>query len=370
MTNDKRTREQLLTSLWQEFENLFPDEQDCLKEFHRRSMLAGQLKCRYCGTTPENLNLQHRFIRCHICKKEFWLTAGTFFAGMKEPKPWLGAIWLMERGVILNSSRFHKLAGIAQSSAWYMLKKLTMVLMDNMVEGSIVVPSSLFYPVFGKRSRETPARRQPDAEEDELENVNGSGTSNQDSESSTPGTRPKGGPIENSATTFGNNETMTRSGSSCSDLPTPNQLRDQDKVVLEALSQGPIHFDVLCERTKMTIGELSESLLNLEFAALITCLPGGRYSLFVQDPKRKTPAMADVHEESIPAAAEFLEMVRINWHAISRKYLQPYLAAQWFHSDIDRRHGLLLEACARSEAITQADIIAYVSPRFVKMTLA
>lgn len=369
----KERNEKLLCELWDQFKKLFPEEEDCLRELYRRVMTASMVNCRYCGAAPESQVFNHRFVRCRNCKKQFWITAGTFFDGMKQAKPWLAAIWLMERGAVLNSSRFHKLLDIAQSSAWYLLKRITMVLVDHMNDECPNVPSSMFCSVFAKRSRETPARQQPGAEQVEVERellasrrIDGKNSSSSDCGQTVMYGTDESAPDQ--IDTIDKQHRTATPNSLDAELfsATAHQLHGREKAVFEALTAEPIHFDSLCERTNMTAGELSVTLLNLEFAQLVTCLPGARYSLCAKNPKGVS-SLVEESTEALPAAQDFIEMVQDHWDGISRKYLQPYLAAQWFHVDTTRGDKALLDACARAPSITYQDILDYVSPPIVKL---
>ena len=160
--------DETIRACWSEFNELFPKDKDCLEELYRR-IDASSISKRHCC---QNTNVQkqdgRRSIKCTSCGQKTWLTAGTFFHRIKRPKAWLGAIWLMEHGLILSSSRFHKLAGIAQSSALQIFKKIAMVIQSHMDEEALSIDSSCFGPVFCKRSRETPAREHPRAEQEEI----------------------------------------------------------------------------------------------------------------------------------------------------------------------------------------------------------
>ena len=99
-----------------------------------------------------------------------WFTAGTFFDGIRHVRAWLAAIWMKENGASLTSAKLHRLVGIAYSSAWHILKKINTVLQEEMQEGYDVA-STFFSITYCKRSRETPAREHPIAEQEELEKL-------------------------------------------------------------------------------------------------------------------------------------------------------------------------------------------------------
>jgi DNA processing protein len=56
------------------------------------------------------------------------------------------------------------------------------------------------------------------------------------------------------------------------------ELYGREKEVYEMLTNEPVHFDFLCERTGMTAGELSATLTMLELASVVTRHPGDWYS--------------------------------------------------------------------------------------------
>src|SRR5579885_2883303 len=159
----------LLASLWRQFNTEFPTIQHCLEELCKRASDDGSIRCRHCGSQHDDKPLAARVIICRRCRQSTWLTAGTFFDHIRLPRPWLAAIWFMERGVTMSSCQFHKLTGVAYSTAWNIFKKVTTVIESEMVGDAQAVPSALFSPVICRRSRETPARSHPLAELEELE---------------------------------------------------------------------------------------------------------------------------------------------------------------------------------------------------------
>lgn len=62
------------------------------------------------------------------------------------------------------------------------------------------------------------------------------------------------------------------------EVATVVELFGREKEIYELLSNEPTHFDVLCERTGVTAGEMSASLTMLELAGLVTRHPGDWYS--------------------------------------------------------------------------------------------
>ncbi len=374
--------ESLLSTLWQRFNTEFPTAEDCLDELCKRASDDGILKCRHCGSAEFSKGSGCRLIICRDCRKPTWLTAGTFFHHVRLPRAWLGAIWLMERGASISACRFHKLAGIAYSTAWSIFHKLSTVIKDAMGVSAKEVPSSLFGSLVCRRSRETPARAHPLAEQDEIESSNRN-----------PGGRGLCSGVELHTWTqtasvdvglqpaFAIDPQVDSAGMRAAGLP-PSQppdcpdLSPQEKKIYELMAAQELHFDVLCAGTGLPAGELSSLLIIMELGGLIRRRAGDRYVRSVDDcttQHRRIGAQLDAGRDAIPPEAKALveriiNFVRGHYQAISRKYLQNYLAAYWCHAD--RRRwcpGALLKACFRFGPVRSCDIGRYVSPLLVKI---
>jgi hypothetical protein len=328
-----------LASLWMQFNIEFPTEEACLQALSARIHPDGMIKCHHCRLTSLPENFHSRALVCRMCKRRCWLTAGTFFQRIRYARPWLAAIWLMEHGLSLSSSKFHKLLGIAYSTALSIFKKLTIVIQGQVGQEARCVPSSVFADSFGKRSRETPARSHPLGEQQAIEEQ-----------------LSKVSPFEEP--------------DEPSKKATTYPLKEHQKRVYELLSAQPQQFDILCRLSESSAGELSATLMMLELEGLVARLPGDRY-VCNQDsvPGPSDPAACSAQSKS--DVASFLAFVRLHFHAISRKYLQNYLSAFWCHTDRTRWGlGSLLDACLKSPAISYRQILDYVSPITVNLVPA
>lgn len=65
--------------------------------------------------------------------------------------------------------------------------------------------------------------------------------------------------------------------SSVGETPAIIELYGREREVHDLLSAEPIHFDVLCEKTGIPVGELSAALTMLELAGLVTRLAGDQF---------------------------------------------------------------------------------------------
>ncbi len=359
-------------SIWEQFNANFPTERDAVEELFRRLNEQG-VSCRHCEGQDILRGHGDRTIKCLNCAETTWLTAGTFFHRVRLVRPWLAAIWFMEHGVIVSSFQFHKLVGIAYASALSIFKKLTMIIQSQMDDDFPAVSSARFKILMCRRSRETPARRHPNAEQEQIEQKS-LGFNGADQPRDQPGSNavcqsssvcgqefsgmPDSAPVAQAVTLT---EENANDGSQLSDLC------DMEKQVYQALSAESIHCDHLCEHTKMPIGEVSAALMMLELKGLAMRLPGDRYIRSVPAPQGPGPvdSESEYNEKLVAACIEF---VRFNFQGISRKYLQNYLAWYWCQTNRIRwRCGALLKECLRFRIIKCEEIISYVSPPLVKM---
>lgn len=350
---------------WQDFNTRLPTEQACFEELVRLLAHNG-IRCHYCGSCDTYRSYGQRFCQCNQCRKTSWVMAGTFFARVRSARAWLAAILMMEEGLVFNSSYLHRQAGIAYSSALNIFKKLTTVIHNQMGEETISVHSSLFCAVFGKRSRETPAHQHPIAEQSEMEKRC---TAAHTQDASTGFSDNLTGQADSSVDSI-HAQALPNTNSANSDVQDP-MLPDNEQRVYKALSEKPIHFDSLCAGTGMPVGELSAALLLLELHGLVVRKPGDWYV-------RQIPQKKNHNSQSGSSQCDFsaktnivnetIAFIRQIFHRISRKYLQNYLAAFWCAHDRTRWHpGSILLACLKSNAIEYAELLAYVSPIWVKI---
>lgn len=157
--------------VWKRFNQKFKTEEDCIEALYKILLQSNGLKCRRCENSSLRKERGSRLATCLTCNKESSITAGTFFDGIRVVRPWMAAIWLMENGVVVSANQFHKLLGVAYSTAWTMQRKIALVLQSfiDSEESAVLVASDLFAPLFCKRSRETPSKKHPSCEQEELE---------------------------------------------------------------------------------------------------------------------------------------------------------------------------------------------------------
>ncbi|MBY0358400.1 MAG: hypothetical protein K2W82_10405 [Candidatus Obscuribacterales bacterium] len=350
--------DEMLNALMLRFNTQFPKEEDCLEELYSKAVPEHVFRCRYCKSPELNKKYGDRTGSCRQCKQITWFTGGTFFSHIRAARPWLAAIWLMEQGVIISSSRFHKLVGIAQSSALHIFKKITTVAHSHMLETKVTTESTYFTPVFCKRSRETQARQHPLSEQEEMEKRLITQAPHSDTFSKDGETHLAKGTLDKNAIEFFGNE----------------------KTLYDILSTEPIHVDAIHHKTRMPINEISAALTMLELAGAAIRLTGDRYvrstaesseakALRTSHTARFHPAPTAEIAETIDAIVSF---IRNKFHGISRKCLQNYLAAYWLElTKAQWSCGSLLEWCWQFGPLSYAQTLTYISPLQVSIpTLA
>ncbi|HEY9871711.1 MAG TPA: hypothetical protein V6D08_21315 [Candidatus Obscuribacterales bacterium] len=361
--NGRRLPKSLLEA-WERFLARFPAEPDCMEELFRRAYAAGAIQCPRCGHTKVNKSSYgQRRVCCNRCGKRWSFTAGTFFHRIRRAQPWLAAILLLEEGVDVNSNQFRALAGIAYSTSWTAFQKIAAAITKAMHTLCTEVASSMFSRLFGKRSRETPARHPPSTELEEFDQpAVDTGRQARQTDSCFPGNGQPAGTeqpeLDSKPPTLAISDDLSAA------------ISGQEVSVYELLSAEPTHFDVIQAQTRMAAGALSAALMLLEMVGAVERLPGDRYAraaVVAGDDRGETPLSPPAAEAPIKIDG-IINVLRWTYHAISRKYLQPYLARYWCSKDRSRWSlGAVMLACLKCGVVTRKAILGYVSPAMVKV---
>ena len=331
---------EVVQALWAEFEAQFPTEQDCLDALLEMVRRKGRYQCSHCSSFAVEKIERGRAIKCNQCKKETWLTAGTFFDNIRRPRAWLGAIWFMGHGLSISALRFKELVkDIAVSSTLNIFHKLRMVILADMDDQFLARSSAIFQDVIRKRSRLTPARKHPFSEQSELEK-------------------------EQQALAPGPTSREEKLG------PSAAALAGLEKQIYELLADGPVHTEELCNRMQVTIHEISLALVILETEKLVEKIDGNRYVRRNAAENTRSTRLRSTNplDAADNATGTIISYILINFHGISRKYLQLYLAEHWCCLDRLRwAFRSLLGTCQRSEKVREDDIKKYETPLAVKI---
>lgn len=349
----------------EEIDSLFTGEGDHLLYLY--GFIPGGLKCHTCHSVHLDMHEGNRTATCLLCGKVSYLTAQTFFHGVRRALDWVRAIFLHEEGFSYSANMFSELTGMARSSVTEMHSKLWTVVSVQM-ESCSAESSSSFLSAINKRSLQTPAAKHPMTEQDVFDKIE----SENMAESLDSFIRRKLEEIyQNSDSTDSISTDSISPDSIAPDSIAPDSNTYgaswlNEKSVYHLLSSEPRSFESIGSAVGLNVGELSLTLVHLELAGLAKSLPGNAYI-------QKRPVWTDT---SITAKSserskkspfkQFFEFISQTFHGISRKYLQLYLAAFWCCTSRRRWEiGSLFRACFRSKRLTRRDRLAYVSPPVV-----
>lgn len=354
-------REEDLASLFSEFNSSYPSAAACQDELFD---LAGiETNCRSCGSESVRPRPGGRSGKCVNCKKITWFTAGTVLDHMKEPKARLAAIWFAFKGVLLNSVVLSRLAGIKQSSAHGIMLWLHFLTLECLPGIAVDIHSSEFTGIFQRRSRETPARLGPVAEQAVIES-DALFAECQDSFSAD--TQEVASVSSDFALTVQPgtcHELEDKLGEENSDESI--RIKEANQLILEHLSDKPVHFDSLIGCTKLQVGFLSARLIFLEMEGKVKRCGGDWYVI-----RRTSPGLvASASPDQKKVIDGFFKFIKKNYRGISRRYLQGYLSAFWVFqrsNPWDSYEGW--QMCLRSVPHKfKSEIRNYITPLFVKI---
>ncbi len=345
----------LASIFWKQFESEYKSESACVKMLY--FLCNGhEIRCRHCKQQRLTHLQNSRIIFCHDCKRNTYTLAGTFFHNIRKAKPWLAALWFMEKGVEVSSSGFAKLATIASSSAQEMFKKYTFEILAKM-EDSPLMPSTEFISIFIRRSRFSLPGEHARVCRSELQQ-------NQECTDSSAQADGKD-TLEYQQPNSKNNDEVVLTEEQTN---TEQNLDLIQELLYELMPPGEsVHFDILLEKTGIEAGILNAALLMLELDGLISNQGGDRY-LKPKPLHIQSSAFQLNTGELERLKSDFTTFVSRTFQGISRKYLQNYLAWYWCYKDKQFwKPGQLFQACATFNGTTYNEIIQYESPPIVKV---
>ena len=321
-----------LNQAWGEFNLKFETEAECVEEIYRLGF-DQSTECSGCGSTDIDRPYGSRKAKCNECRKIIWRTANTCFQGVHKVRPLLLAVYLWQQGVLLKILTLSKLARIAYSSAWGIWQKLAQVILSEMREDSQAVASAEYIELFAKHSRQTPKESHPREEEADAQ-----------------GEQQRNEP----------QETVEE------EEPDLSQQSAEARLVFDLVTERPISSADLLEQSQLHISQLNASLVMLQIGQLIEELPGEQFVKVRPQLKRLPGNIASPEVQN--KITSFIEQMKWNTQHISRKYLQPYLAAYWCCMEAGSwSKAALLSACLRAQRIKLKEILAYVTPLKVKL---
>lgn len=307
MNKTKRAQEEEYTrQSLQKFFAKYPNEDACLREF--------PANCKACGTYNEKaFESSQRVFDCDNCSTKTWRTAGTIFHGLKYLLPTFALIWTHEDRAILSPYKLSQIFKIAYSTAWETDKKLHNLFereMENFDTADMV--TTAFNPVICKRSNFCTGGEHPDYFEENVQ----------------------------------------------IDPDILDDLDEDQQAVCAALIVKPTGFDVLFEKAGIPIARFSAALGTLNLLGIVKQHLGNKYSL------KKNPTVLSRSEKSLLEV--FFEYIR-NFHGISRKYLQQYVAAFWARYCRKRWSKSSLLECCMTNAINGSQRVRCIHPGIVQI---
>lgn len=316
------------------FEERFPTKADKEEKIYK-SLTPNGFRCA-CGNLVTDREYGKRNVKCFACGRKSSITANTFYHGIRRISAYCNGQFLMGEGITISANDFANRNGISSSQGNNILHAVSSEMVREMEDAAEILTAVLLEPV-GKRSRETPAGEHPKKEQEELERK----------AAKTGSQRAEKNPRE---------------------LPARLPSREKDKRIFQLLRKKPLTTDELVALTKMALPELLSILTMLELDGFIRTLPGNRYEI-IQDKKtaQSVPLVAITAERLLKC---FVRFVKLTFHAISRKYLQRYLARYWCFIDREKwSFESILEMCARAPYQSYAQLVGYVTPLKAKAVL-
>lgn len=318
-----------------DFKKVFPDEKSLARLISDLYKLGHFAACLACESENIDILRDARLIKCLDCSAERWLTSGTFFHGAKKLFPWVLDIYLKANGIFLASSRFHKLVGVAQSTALQISKRIAMVITSTYEEDSPEISTSFFIELFSRRSAESIAQQHPRSEQTA---INESQRDFEEDDDNIPEDQ------------VGN--------------MTALQLEVFEHILYEPINSD----DIIDKLPQRTFGEVAAALTMLELSGNIQRLSGDNYIRVRKPTDAKHSSSSLITDKTENSFESIKYVIKTLFHAVSRKHIQHYIAKFWciFVRD-DWKGSELLHACAAYRHITEREITASVTPAFMRM---
>ncbi len=323
-----------------EIDAKFGSEENCRLIVLAKIAECQKINCRRCGYENDIPTALVRKFLCKNCKKEISLTARTLFHGAQKFRYRLVMLELIARGIVLSANQQAEITDVTNDTINKFLQKLALGAVGQMKDCAEEILSEFCQPAVSRRTRQTPAGEPPYAEEIALQKA------------------VKAQPKQESKSEDSNSEVLSES----------------EKSIFEMLSTStsPIPFDELCKSSKVSLGELSSSLMSLELKGLVDRKPGDKYE--ISKKQRLANSLSISNPKTIERqqrhAKTLTYFVKDHYQGIGRKYEQLYSALYWFYHDRKRwTFDSLLEFCVSTEYIHSKEILDYITPLSFKVIM-
>ena len=314
-------------------ENL--DEKICEIKALQICCSLGFAVCKHCNHHQILKGELQRMYLCNVCRKEIWITGGTFFDHVRKFRPYLASFYLLERGIILSAPDLLAVLRVSSNMASLIHKKVAKRVSEQMHATGFDISTAELSKITFRRTRETPARQAPLAEEVEVQK----------------------------------RLAMCAPENSQEDSKEP-ELSENEKAVLTSLSETPINFAAICETFKLDCAQASAAIMGLELRELAKRLPGDRYVLTDKQTKQALKALdaGKLPPKQNKIVLKLIDFVEERFQGVGRKYHQFYAALYWIFADRKRwGSGSILQLIAQSDHVPYREILEYVTPPTVKV---
>ncbi len=323
----------MASELLQELDEEFGSEEGYMRAAFSDLAERDTLICNHCHQKNKISSSGERVIRCHRCKKEVWCTAKTFYHKARLFRPRIVIMRLSDEGITITANQATTLLGITNHTANLVYKQLGIVVASQTPDDAIEVSTSYCTAIMTRRTKETPARESPVSEELAIQRE-----------------------LETQAQRYVSNG--------------ESNLSEVEEKVLGLLSESPISFDLLFERSKLAVAELSSTLVLLELQGLLESRAGNKFARTFSAAHTEADSSKDYQmfsrEKSL--AMSLVYFVKDYFQGIGRKYLQPYACLHWVAFDRQRwPKNSLRKLCASYPHISYQEILAYVTAPTIKI---
>lgn len=304
---------------------LFPNEEHCIKEL-AEERLKRVPPCSRCSGTRFKHGDTYKNYYCESCGKEFYTFAGTMYDSVQHFRPRAAAIWLARHNISPSASEFARFFSLYLSTGQDILRSVGFLLAKKMAEQkTVTISSAEFIEIYGCRSTETPAREHPRAEQLDLDLL------------------------------FSETENKT-------DEAINVVLDAEEREILDKLSSNSAaRIDEIIAKTNFEVADVFAALGRLQFKGLVEVSSDQSF-------KRKKKKTKPIDNEYLRAIAEkFKQFVKENWHRISRKYVQIYLAMFWMTQKENQWTDDLIFEFLDSEPVSRKSMQSYVSPYYLQV---
>jgi|GEM_PF-280602 len=345
-----------IQAIWAQVNIIAPTDADAMEIFYKYFRDFG-FEHSHCDNPNVCRAEGDRMSVCKGCGQGFWFTSGTLLARVKRFKPYLAAFLIREAGLIISAAAFARLADIHVATASNIQRKISMAILNCMEAtdaDAAAVAGRLFKDIIARRSRETPARMHPFAEEEEIESAQLDLNMDAAASEVSPDALP-----------------VSMESSEAVDDGDVDPFEQAIRVVYGLLSEIKICAEKLSLQANISIGRVNGALTMLELRGQAKQLPDGKFVRVITVPK---VVLSDA-ESTYAARVGFSIGVAQNiigkvFHRVSRKALQLYLAAVWGVLDREK-WGLcsIFQLCFEHPPITYSQLLHYVSPPILKLVL-